>query len=147
MKTFHSNFYHLIDMLTKFRQNHSHPTVFKRSHLRCPSMFTFISMYSHAHVAHSRKTPHKSLCLLNSLKMHYVKASGFHKQTYKDACSTALLSRHILSHALNNCEGSHVTLCSTCGTKADTMSYLSVEPLCGYFWPQTTYMICPPLPT
>ena len=29
----------------------------------------------------------------------------------------------------------------------ETMIYLSVEPLCGFCWPQITFTIRPPLPT
>ena len=52
-----SNCHHLVDMLTNFYQNHIPPALLKRPHVRCPSIFTKIAMYSCAHVAHSRKIP------------------------------------------------------------------------------------------
>ena len=57
MKRFHSNCHHLIDMLTKFYQNHIPPALLKRPDVRCPSILTKIALYSCAHVAHSRKIP------------------------------------------------------------------------------------------
>ena len=49
------NCHHLIDMLTKFCQNHILPALLKRPDVRCPSIvFTNIAIYSCAHVAHSR---------------------------------------------------------------------------------------------
>ena len=44
-------------------------------------------------------------------------------------------------------KGSHLKLFSTRRTKMETMIYLSVEPLCGFCWPQITFTIRPPLPT
>ena len=57
LKLFHSNYHHLIDMLTKCCQNHIPPALSKRLDVRCPSIFTKIAMYSCAHVVHSRKCP------------------------------------------------------------------------------------------
>ena len=45
LKTVRSNCPHLFDILTKFGQNHVHQAVFKRPHVLCTSMFTYISMY------------------------------------------------------------------------------------------------------
>ena len=52
-----SDYKSLIDMLTKFCQNHIPPALLKRPYVQCPSMFTKISMYSCAHVAQSRNIP------------------------------------------------------------------------------------------
>ena len=48
-----SNCHYLIDMLTYFY--HIPPALLKCPHVRCPSIFTKIAVYSCAHMAHSRK--------------------------------------------------------------------------------------------
>ena len=57
LKLFHSNSHHLIDMSTKFDQNHLPPALLVRPDVQCPSIFTKITMYSCAHVTHSRTIP------------------------------------------------------------------------------------------
>ena len=104
LKLFHSNCHHLTDMLTSFYQNHIPPALLKRPHVRCPSIFTKIVMYSCAHVAQSRKTPIKSLRQLNSLKMHCFTANSFYKQTCEYSCSKALMPHNI------NLLSSHFTI-------------------------------------
>ena len=57
LKIVHSNCHHLIDILTKFYQNHISSALLNRPDVRCLSILTKIAMYSCAHVAHSRKIP------------------------------------------------------------------------------------------
>ena len=109
----HSNCHHLIDILTKFYQNHIPPALLNRPDVRCLSIFTKIAMYSCAHVAHSRKIPiNPSLRKLNSLKKCSFTASSFYKQTCEYSCSKGLMSHNInllsyhftISYALHSCE-------------------------------------------